>query len=89
MRINNKKGSATVLIGVTFVIFIVGAIYLTMSDPWEKMYGELNSSMDAEHKGTLDKIDNIWTIWPIYIIAAAIIGGIWRLLEQQSDEGFI
>jgi hypothetical protein len=84
----HKKGNAAVWIGLIFTIFLVGTVFLAASQGYDQIYDNLYPKLCATHQATFNKINNLWDMWPILYIVAAIIAAVYYMLRRSPESGY-
>lgn len=82
-----KKGAAVTWIAFLVVIFLVGIVYIIMSEPWTILYNTFTTNLTADQLEVSNKINNMWNLWPLLFIVVAAIITLWKLLKDEPDTG--
>jgi hypothetical protein len=82
------KGSAWAWVVVTALVFMVGFVWIVMSQVYvDKLFpfGDEAVSGHVNATNTLTHVKNVWNYWPLITIFVLIIYGIARSLKKEPD----
>ena len=86
----NKKGYAIlyILVGI-IATFIVGIVYITVNEPYVAVYNNLTADMSGDYLTTAQRVNTVWTNWPILVIIFILIWVIVGIASnKQPERGF-
>jgi len=91
MSVSYRKGSVWTWTIVTLMVFIVGLVWILMSQVYvphifpeaETQLSEYNQTMD-----TFNYITNVWDYWPIITIFLLILYGVVSTLRKEPNEQY-
>ena len=83
----DKKGTAAgVWGGVILLLILVAIVYIALNEPFVKVKDSTSSLItDSNHTGTVNKLSNIWTNWPIFVFIIILFSGFIALSRRDSD----
>ena len=86
---NTRGGVAMTWILIIVLVFILGAVYLLFSNPWDMLYSRFEPNLTADQKATAHKLNNVWITAPIILILVIVIAGVIKTMGGSSDTGFM
>ena len=84
--IGKKGGAVTTWAFVMFGVFLVGILFVVMSEPYNIIYNITSSAnLTANQQATADRIYALWDHWPILTVLVLVIGGIVAVMRGNPE----
>jgi len=87
-----KKSNIAGIWAISIIaIFTLALLYITISQPMDKLDDALGSKVPAQFQETYQKIIGSYKIWPVVMVVGILIGAVLYSTKQPDSEvgGFI
>jgi len=83
----NKKASLSIWLGLLFTIFLVMGVYIVTTEPLDLFKSKFYNDLPNASQDEVDKLNNIWNMWPILFVVVAIIIAVIRASKSNENLG--
>jgi len=89
MVMGKKGGAGAVWLLALVSIFVLGTVWITMTEPFDILHDKFSENMSSEYTPTMTKIQTVWNNWPLIMILGIIIGAvIYTIRDSSGDPGY-
>ena len=84
-----KRGSVFAWVTITVAVFIVGILYMILTQPVIEIQKATNSTLnDADYASTYNSVIMVWKYWPLIMLLGLIIVGIIISIRKEPYTNF-
>jgi len=84
-----KRGSVFAWVTITVAVFIVGLLYMILTQPVIEIQKATNSTLnDEDYASTYNSVIMVWKYWPLIMLLGLIIVGIIISIRKEPYTNF-
>lgn len=81
----DKKGNvAFIWIIALLAVFIVGAVYIVFTKPFDTVDDSISPGIDSAYQPTVQKIRTVWEHWPLLVILGIVVWAVMASVKESQ-----
>ena len=86
-NLRGKRGAAFVWLSALMAIFMVGLLYLVMTQPYMTVYDYVDARVNStDYDTTFTQIRTYWRAWPLLVLAGLIMWAFIATMRKDPNE---
>ncbi|HLD78167.1 MAG TPA: hypothetical protein VJB16_04005 [archaeon] len=82
-----RKGVAFVWLTALVIIFTIGLIYTTMTEPYETVWNYTHDRInDTAYEATFTQLRTLWRYWPILTTVGIMLWAVLSSMRRDPNE---